>query len=409
MLQETDAAELRALQAKAYGRHGGLTEPEGARLRALESMRAAAPVRMPDEASGADGSIVVDSVDVPLSIADTSLPAGDARGEDETEDETAENGRSADDPVRPAASGTLAAFRQHWKTAAAASVAVLLIGFGAGWALFGQSGGVALTPEQQERRAELQADGDFDPGTLRAIGQDDDALVWYATKDDGDLVCLTIDVADASADQCTRAEELVNGGGAGVSIIPAAEGSGDGPSEQIWATATQAMNGEIVAIIQRWNVTQDDWLSQFDGEERDRAEQLVDEGFEQYSFSVVGYVEDAPVWYGQRVDGIVPQDCLVVDALDATQCVNAGDAQSTKSGIGIAGTTVDDAGIAAPWSVMLAFTPSGTPYLVIDGDVPSVSQKEKPGQTVKPGETLELGGEYQDPIQVEVPSDSSDG
>ena len=30
-------------------------------------------------------------------------------------------------------------------------------------------------------------------------------------------------------------------------------------------------------------------------------------------------------------------------------------------------------------------------------------------QTVDPGGTLELGGEYQDPIQVDIPSDDTEG
>lgn len=406
MLQETDAAELRALQAKAYGRDGGLTEADAARLRELEGSRAeseAAPIETTSDGEGsrADAAIV-ESSDVPAATAPGSSTAVGAAPEGpESTDQTRDEGEGLASVPRPA-TGLRQTLRRHWKAVAAASAVLLVIGLAAGWALFGRDDAVALTREQQERRAELQVEGKYDPGSVRAIGQDEDVIVWFATKDDGEMVCVTIDTAGDSARQCQRAEEFESGAGAGVSITAAADG--DDAPQQIWASATRTMNGEIVAFIQRWDNTQEDWLAQFQGEERESAEALVAQGFEEYSFSVIGYFGDAPVWSAQRLVDGAPQDCLVVDAVDALECSEAGRTQVPGHELEVSGVTVDNAtGASTSWSVTLAYTPTGTSYLIVSGEAPAAEA------TVKPGETFEVGGEKQDPIQVEVPSDDPAG
>lgn len=400
MLQESDAAELRALQLKAYGRDGGLTHADAVRLQELEATRESTPAATaaPDAAAPDTASLEsaeAESTDVPVAEeaadddsaneADTSAPTGDVHAFETT---------------------TLrAALRHHWKAIATASAVLLVIGLAAGWALFGRAGGIELTAAQQERRAELQADGGYDPGSLRAIGQEEGVVVWHATQQDGEMVCLVLDTPQDSATQCQRSEDAQNGNGIGVSVnLDSVEGE---DAEQIWASAVRTTEGELVAIIQRWPSSQNDWLSQFAGEERVRAEELLEEGFQDYSFSVVGYFQDAPIWYGQRLVGATAEDCLVVDAIDGIACGPLGEAQS--SGLSLGGITADVSGsLEESWSITLAFTSNQTPYLVIAGDV-AAADTAKPGATVKPGETLELGGEYQDPIQVEIPADDTEG
>lgn len=400
MPHETDATELRALQVKAYGRDGGLTEAEAARLTELESMRGD---------SGMHGRSDVEAAPVPvqgLPAADDA-PSGDSSRSASDAPLSTTGERAADERTTVESGRLRGAFREQWKAAALASALLLVIGVAAGWALFGRSGdSVALTSAQQERRAELQAEGGYDPGSLRAIGEDDGALVWYATKDDGETVCLTLDAAGKSADQCQPAADLDNGNGIGLSASVTAPGEGADGSEEIWASAARAMNGEVVGIVQRWRSDENSWLSQFQGEERKRAEQLVEEGFEEFSFSVVGYFRGAPVWRAQRLESDEIQDCLIVDAVKAVGCRPAGDGQTSDDVIEVSGATVDEAGgTPAEWSVRLAYTPNGMPYLVVSGD----STASAAVQTVRPGETLELGGENQDPIQVDIPADGSDG
>lgn len=402
MLQESESAELRALQGKAYGRDGGLTEVEAARLRELESMRVEPDATVLAAAAAGPGA---DAVDAPRRAEDAPLPHAEPPVSGPPSGSPADEEAGRQQPRE--AGGLRAAIRQHWKAAVAASAAMLVIGLGVGWAVFGHTGdAVALTSEQQQRRAELQAEGGFDPGSLRAIGRDEDALVWYATKEDGETICITLDAAGKSADQCQPAADLDNGNGIGISASVTAPGEGEESPEEIWASAARAMNGEVVGIIQRWRSDQNSWLSQFQGDERERAEQLIEEGFEEYSFSVVGYFRDAPVWRAQRLESDDIQDCLIIDAVESVECRVSGDQQFSGDGIETRGVTVDETGTsAAEWSVRLAYTPSGTPYLVVSGDSAAVAAE----QTVEPGETLELGGEKQDPIQVEIPSDDSEG
>jgi hypothetical protein len=82
--------------------------------------------------------------------------------------------------------------------------------------------------------------------------------------------------------------------------------------------------------------------------------------------------------------------------------------QSSADGIRVSGGTGEDSAEPVdPWTVTLAYTPNGTPYLVVSGD--AAIGEPAPAPTVEPGETLELGGEKQDPIQVDIPADDSDG
>lgn len=395
-----NAAELRALQLKAYGRDGGLTDADALRLRELEATRESTPA-----ATAAPDAAVPETTAVESSRAEsTDVPVAEEAADDDTA-----NGAGASEPTGDVQAGETtalrAALRQHWKAIAAASAVLLVVGLAAGWALFGRAGGVDLTAAQQERRAELQADGGYDAGSLRAIGREEDVLVWHATKEDGEMVCLILDTPQDSATQCQRSEDAQNGSGVGVSVnLDSVEGE---DAEQIWASAVRTTEGELVAIIQRWPSSQNDWLSQFAGEERVRAEELLEDGFQDYSFSVVGYFQDAPIWYGQRLVGATGEDCLVVDAIDGIACGPLGEAQS--SGLSLGGITADVSGsVEESWSITLAFTSNQTPYLVIAGDV-SAADTAQPGVTVRPGETLELGGEYQDPIQVEIPSDDTEG
>lgn len=395
MLQESDAAELRALQSKAYGRDGGLTDADVARLRELEAARGQRPPETAASGAVVPETTVLESTDVPVAGEDVDDESADALDASEPTDDAEFRSATALRPV----------LRQNWKAIAASSAVLLAVGLAAGWALFGRAGGVELTAEQQERRAELQADGGYDAGSLRAIGQEEDALVWHATKEDGEMVCLILDTPQDSATQCQRSEDAQNGNGIGVSVnLDSVDGE---DAEQIWASAVRTTEGELVAIIQRWPSSQNDWLSQFPGDERVRAEELLQEGFQEYSISVVGYFRDAPIWYGQRLEGATAEDCLVVDAIDGIACGPLGEAQS--SGLSLGGITADVSGaVEESWKITLAFTSNQTPYLVIAEDG-SAAETARPGATVKPGETLELGGEYQDPIQVEIPSDDTDG
>jgi hypothetical protein len=73
----------------------------------------------------------------------------------------------------------------------------------------------------------------------------------------------------------------------------------------------------------------------------------------------------------------------------------------------VAGTSVDEGDAATvPWSVTLDVTPMGRSYLIVTGELPDGAAGDGAPAgtaTVRPGESLEVGGEHGDPIPVDVP------
>lgn len=396
MLDADETRELRALQSRAYGRDGGLTEADAARLAALDQKRAAAGVEEADDAEGRDPDPAAEA---------TGAVAGEPVQQSELEPEP---GR---DPERPSGAESLSArraLRGHWRGLAFAAAGLLVIGLGAGWALFGRDDeGVPLSADEQQRGVELQTAGDYDPGSIEAIGRDDDAIVWFGTKKNGEMECIVLDAAGQSSSGCQIAADPQRSYGLSAVVMDSRrveEGSG----EQISATASRSHTGEMVALIQRWDVGVADWVHQFDPSEQERAQELLDRGYEPYSLTVMGYAGAAPVWSATRTEEFLTKQCLIVDAVEATQCVDANTGMIPGEGVRVAGTTVDDADQrTTSWSITLDFTPAGRPYLIVEGALPGGAGSEGTATgtiSVRPGETLEVGGEHGDPIPIDVPS-----
>lgn len=379
--------ELRALQARAYGRAGGLTVAEAERLRELESARFPGPSAVPAAAAESVRRVSNDQPSWFEELAQDAGPATDpTRGIDPAGEVVAEDPASGDParsvpaPSDPAASapepgdprgtipsegGRVGLVRRHWAVVTAASIVLLAIGLGAGWALFGpRSGGVDLSAAQQQRRAEMIAKGNFDDGTLRAIGKDDDVLVWYGTKRDGLLACVVLDTQAGSSSNCVPMEEMETTGVSTTSLSFPSGSEGD-DSVQISVTALRSTTGEILAAIQSFDMSGIDWGAQFTGAEAERSQELLDEGFPPFSYSVVGYFRGAPVWSAAKFDGIQSQQCLIVDAVDARSCKAA---EETQQSIVLSGSVVDEQGATRAWRVELAYSTNGASYLKVEGD-----------------------------------------
>lgn len=405
---KSEQAELRELQRKAYGRDGGLTDAEARRLRELEltavpvvpaeSVPALAPERSP-----------ADRVTV---VADAGVRGQDLAAESaarsEGDDSEAPADVEADAPGGATRVRTL--LRGHWRVITVAAALLLAIGIGAGWALFGaRSDDIPLTEAQQQRKLELYEKGGYDEGSVRAIGQDDDALVWYGTRNDGENVCLVLDVGEATGQACQRSDDL-DAGPFGLSAMTIVPGEGDSPSTSVMAYLMYSTSDVPLVSIQRWEQSSG-VVEQFTGEDRARAEELTG-GDEAMNLTIVGYFRDEPVWLMDRWSGNSMETCLIVDGAEGqSTCRPNEDAISD----GIAVYVSDDevvpgAEIEAStiWRLEVDYTPSQTPYLTIVRDPESVSVTMD-GDMWIDGSKLELGGEFGDPIEVVPPIADSEG
>jgi|GEM_PF-568117 len=377
MLGAEERDELRALQARAYGRGGELSEQEAGRLRELSRRQvaggvtdaAAARLRELEHRDEPPAS-VEDAAEVSEPDASEETRAGTRRVDSVPTVEDASGAASTDAvPRRSPLREATRELRRHWRFAAVASVLLLAIGVGAGWALFGQDGeAIALTAEQQQRRLELYDSGDYDEGSLRAVGQDDQgALVWYGTKIDGEQQCLVLDVAEESGQQCAPSDGSSTFSLSTSVTIP---GIADPASEVVSDVGVGAYllfstTGEAMVSIQRWEQTSGSLVQQFTGEERARAEELTADGTA-WNLSIIGSFRDEPVWLinGDADDSM--QTCLVVDAAGGDRrCL------PTETAIedGISTVVFVDGGAGSEaWTIQVAYTVSQTPYLVITRD-----------------------------------------
>lgn len=410
-LPESD--ELRALQQKAYGRGGGLTEAEAARLRALEALGSghdvpeepsAPPVVERGSAATERGAERAERVDAttrvtvpPPQVTELSSPrfvSPEARSTTEgvpaastTEGVPAAStteGVPAASPV--AASSWRQDLRRHGKAVAAASALLLLVGIGTGWALFAPRvrDAVALTAEEAQHKLELDEDYDFDEGTLRAVVRDDDALVWFGTQSDGEQSCLVLDAAEQTQVGCSPTDGIntVYGMNATITLPPDEDATEGDFGTSINAYGMLSSTGEPMVAIQRWD--QDaSVLDQFEGDERTRAQELIDEGFEA-GLSLAGYVRGEPAWIAYRfTDSSENERCLIVDALDGIVCGSESDTLTD-------GLTITGDGDGGRIDVSAGFTNWGQPYLTVT---------ENPGGA----STTVIDTETGDPIEVTDP------
>lgn len=422
-----DAVELRALQARAYGRGGALSAAEAERLQQLQDAARSAvaqarvsedttpssgPEPTSDEALSGKASPVetpsesetgTDATESASPAASPSTPVGeDADPEPTALDagEPRDSASGATDAALSPARRALSTLRAHGRAATILTGAALAVGLGVGWAVFSPpSDDITLTAAQQDRQRELVDDGDYDPGSVRAVGKKDDALAWYGTKDDGELRCLTLDAGDLTDTQCQPFDD-----GDTVRLQAfvwtqpvAAEERGSSEQENVVASLQLSTSGEPMVSIERWS-SSSAFLDQFSGDERTRAQELYDEGYN-LNLSIVGTFRDEPVWVADSyTDRVEPETCLIVDGAQAQTSCGPTDALGSD-GLSV---VIADEGASRADVVTLARTSSGVPYLTIERDV------EVTSTTVVDGTRAEVGGERGDPIEIGISSDDPD-
>ena len=388
-----ERAELRELQRRAYGRDGVLTDADIARLRALEHDRAAEAVIVPRRKPEPEHE--PESLGESAELPDVFPPQGGRREpeqEQEREPDPEPAATSADDDREQRTVPWRTALRGRGVSLVVASMLLLVLGLGAGWALFApRHDEIPLSDAEIQRRAELESQGEYDPGSVRPIGRDDDALVWFASKSEPDRVCLVLDVDKYSQSQCVVPEDDGTYSiSVAVSVPRPAKTEDVVDDESIAAYAMPAVSGEPLVAIQRWTMSQT-YLSQFEGDERTRADALQDEGFALPSLSIAGYFRDEPVWVAERTNesGEGTEQCLIVDAVDQTTCSD----QQTAVAEGLVSESDDPEN--DPWTMTLRIKGWSTPYLTIT-------------ETAVVTKVL-VGSESGDPIEVTTPLTDPDG
>ncbi|MCS3442106.1 hypothetical protein [Microbacterium phyllosphaerae] len=289
-----DVVELRALQVRAYGRAGALSESEAARLQELEHARAGE--------SGSPSAVEApDAPQVPQHPAD--LPAAQPAAADS---QVAESG-DAPPPHRESALTTL---RRHWRLVSVIVVAFVLIGLALGWSLFGDRGAapMQLSAEQRGWHDAILASGDFDPGSLRAIDEEEGVVIWFATKKDGADVCLVLGDGDQTAPACTTREQALIQGVSATLVKVVDDTQNYDVDAQMFLTA----DGEP-AVIARSYITVPQSTTMFASpEEASTAASLATEtGWDRRSIMVAGYDDGVPIWVG--VDKEDQRYCLAYD------------------------------------------------------------------------------------------------
>lgn len=278
-----EITELRALQERAYGRAGSLSPADAARLRQLE--------------------FEVDEEAPPVVSANALIETGD---DDDLSPADGAADAAADTGTVPPQASVL---RTRWKLLAAVLLLAILVGLILGWALFSPRApqAVHLDAVQLSWQEEILVSGKYDPGSVRAIAEEDGTIVWFATRDGGDTVCAIIGDGITTSPAC-RSRELALMQGLQTSLRREVEG-GEG---QVDAQIQFDAEGDPAVLTSNHLIGAGAgdrvWAQEGD---QAAAERLAEQGIMPFSLQIVGRDGDTPVWFG--VDARSNQWCLIYD------------------------------------------------------------------------------------------------
>ena len=301
--------ELRELRAKAYGPGGELTAAEAERLEELQALArgttAHAASAEPDVGQDAPAHANL-TIDPPA--ADSTVFRGPESLDDPEEGADVD---PADAPVEPV--GLRGILKHRWFPFAAVAVA-LLLGFGAGFAVFGQSvvRSIALSIAVGAEQAALEEAGDYDPGSIRPIGQSHGATVWNATRQDGEMQCVVITRDTSEANGCHPTDQIEeNGFWLGTSLdIPETEGS---PAGSLDVSLVEDVDGDITMVSRFWTADRWDWRAQYTESELAYIDRIESEtGIPGETLQIVGYDDETPIWLEYTGMGT----CILVAVID---------------------------------------------------------------------------------------------
>ncbi|MFK0401929.1 hypothetical protein ACIQTT_06320 [Microbacterium sp. NPDC090225] len=293
MLDAEEAVELRALQARAYGREGALTTEESRRLAELNAKRAEAPSEVERVRPESDETPREEAVAL--------------RGDQGRTASTALGATSA--PAPPPAS----ARRPRWPLIAAALLIVFALGATAGWVLTRPSEHeVDLTPAQAAWQQELIDGGEYDAGSIRAMAVEDGMVVWAATQSRGLTTCLVLGDAEERVPSCISTEIVRSSGFDTVRTVDVDGELKRQVSAQVFLTPD---NAPAVVVGSFLFAPPDEFGASYGSDEEEAfAEALVEHGLERTSIWIVGYDGETPIWTGIKTS--TGQTCVAYDSSD---------------------------------------------------------------------------------------------
>lgn len=316
MFTEVEATELRALQHRAYGRGGALTEADAARLRELEARRIVPTAEPGDaEADAVTTNAGTDEIrrEVAEDDGDTAI-SGEELPSDDVSDAAPEPPRApellADRLRRRLGDGVDALRAKPWarrpRVVVGALIGALVLAFGVGVA-FPRTPVVALheTAEQQDRRAAIVAQyEDLDDGSLALIAAKGLGTLWYATSSEEQLRCAIVDNSDLMQQQCMRPGD---GRTDGLQIfLDPANPEVPGYFGQVAFSVEGLPIGSLQELTGFISVD----TSLLTEEEQRFADGLVAEGYAPGA-QILGYLDDQPIWLAYSAGG--SQTCLLYD------------------------------------------------------------------------------------------------
>ncbi|GAA3930298.1 hypothetical protein [Microbacterium soli] len=286
MISGADADRLRELQRRAFAPGGGLTAEEAEELRMLTAPRS----------------------------EDASAPAPEHSPEENPQEGRPSEGRPSEGrpPEQPAQPGIR---RRSRLLIPLVAVVALVLGLGIARLVFSPeapAGPPEMTAAQQQLQGELDAQGDFDPGSLAFAGEKQGAAVWTAARD-GDR-CVVMVVGEEHGIQCDDPERGSFGNGI---IATQVERATDDAVTYYTAYLARVVSGEWAVMLERWDMGPETaWIHQYSDQERALLRVLEDEGFGLRNLSIVGYDGDLPVFVStgdEQCVAVVDPDTLVAD------------------------------------------------------------------------------------------------
>ena len=281
----TDADRLRDLQHRAFAPGAALSDAESAELRTLTAQASAA------RSAQSSGTVSAGSAPTAHGAGSADGPHGVvAPGSGASSAPSGSEGKETPDAT---ASGS----HRRVGLSIVAAAATLLLGFGAGWLVFGRASGPQMSAEQQKTFAEIESSNEYDPGSLQFVGSEQELSVWQARDAEGEQRCIILTAGEQKEQTCIPSTEDLSAWSLQGSLsITGPDGT---PKAAFWATILDDVNGNPVAAIQRHDMSdmgQFDWRDNFTGTERAIAEVIDSQGYDGEMLQVVGYDGETPIW-----------------------------------------------------------------------------------------------------------------